>query len=292
MKKIGIVGLGIMGRGIATNFLKNGYEVFVWNRTKDAVNSLVESGAVLCQTPKEVAEKADIIFEATANDTSSQAVWQGNDGILAGASKHTICIASSTLSIAWVDQLSIVCADKGITFCDMPMTGGRVGAETGNLTLLCGGDKEVVVGLEPTLKAIAGKVLYFGPVGSGMRYKLILNFLQALHIIGFGQAMAIAKSHNMNLEMVAQSLADRPGGVITGIAQKAYFEEPNPTTFSIEWITKDLRYAKDMAKELDIPLLEDVINTYSKALDNNFGKKDWASVNTLLSSSDRARVEN
>ena len=163
------------------------------------------------------------------------------------------------------------------------MTGGRVGAETGNLTLLCGGDKEVVDGLESALKAISSKVLYFGPVGNGMRYKLILNFLQALHIIGFGQAMAIAKSHNMNLEMVAQSLADRPGGVITGIAQKGYFEEPNPTTFSIEWITKDLQYAKLMAKDLDIPLLENVLSMYSNALDNGFGKKDWASVNTLLS---------
>lgn len=284
MRKIGIVGLGIMGRGIASNFLKNEYKVFIWNRTIDAGNSLAASGAVQCSSPKEVAEKADIIFEVTANDVSSQAVWLGVDGILAGASKHAICIASSTLSIAWVDQLASECKKEGITFCDMPMTGGRIGAESGNLTLLCGGDKIVVDGLGSELKAISSKVLYFGPVGSGMRYKLILNFLQALHIIGFGQAMAIAKNHDMNLKMVAQSLADRPGGVITGIAQKAYFEEPNPTTFSIEWITKDLQYAKEMTKELDAPLLDDVLRTYAKALEKGFGKKDWASVNTLISS--------
>ena len=285
MKKIGIVGLGIMGQGIATNFLKNGYEVFAWNRTKEVSNSLVESGGVACSNPKEVAEKVELLFEVTANDSSSQAVWQGEHGILAGASKQTICVASSTLSIDWVDQLAGECAKKGITFCDMPMTGGRVGAETGNLTLLCGGDKKVVDGLEPSLKAIAAKVLYFGPVGSGMRYKLILNFLQALHIIGFGQAMNIAKSHNMDLEMVAQSLADRPGGVITGIAQKAYFQEPDPTTFSIDWITKDLQYAKVMAKNLDIPLLENILSIYQDAQGKGYGKKDWASVNTLVSAS-------
>lgn len=125
MRKIGIVGLGIMGRGIASNFLKSGYKVFIWNRTIDAGNSLTASGAVQCSSPKEVAEKADIIFEVTANDVSSRAVWLGEVGILAGASKDAICIASSTLSIAWVDQLARECKKEGIAFCDMPMTGGR-----------------------------------------------------------------------------------------------------------------------------------------------------------------------
>lgn len=267
MKKIGIAGLGIMGRGMAENFLKNGYMVFVWNRTGETAKPLVEKGTTLLKTPAEVAKKADVIFEVTANDESSKQVWEGKDGILAGASADKILVASATLSVGWTDELIALCKVAGFTFLDIPLTGGRVGAESGNLTMLCGGREDVLNDLKPTLKAVAGKILHFGPEGHGMRYKLLLNFLQATHLLGFGQAMKIARANDMDLKKVSEGLADRPGGVITGIAQKAYFEDPDPVTFSIEWITKDLSYAKDFADKLEVSLLEDVLKEYKRAVE-------------------------
>jgi 3-hydroxyisobutyrate dehydrogenase-like beta-hydroxyacid dehydrogenase len=115
-----------------------------------------------------------------------------------------------------------------------------------------------------------------------MKYKLILNFLQALHIVGFGQAMQLAEAQQMDLQKVAEALVDRPGGVITAIAKNAYFTKPNPTTFSIEWIAKDLSYAKKSAKNINIPLLDQVLMEYQKALESNFGAEDWASITTLV----------
>ncbi|MEO8581400.1 MAG: NAD(P)-dependent oxidoreductase [Patescibacteria group bacterium] len=280
--KVGIVGLGIMGRGMANNFIKKGFTLFIWNRTQSVCDEFSKQGAVVCSTPAEVAQKADVIFEITANDESSKEVWMGEKGILAGASTDKVLIASATLSVEWVDELVAKCKNQKFTFMDIALTGGRVGAETGSLTVLCGGDEATLQQIEPVLQAVAKKIFHFGPAGHGMRYKLILNFLQAVHIIGFGQAMKIAKAYDMDLKKVSEALVDRPGGTITGIAQKTYFEEPNPITFSIEWISKDLTYAKKLAKNLDVCLLDGVLSEYKKAMEKGHSKRDWASINTLI----------
>jgi len=278
-QKIGIVGLGIMGGGMADNFLKNGYEVFIWNRTTKAADKYAEKGATICETPSEVAQKADLVFEVTANDESSQEVWKE---ILKGANKDTILVASATLSVKWTDELAIKCQELSYTFFDMPLTGGRIGAETGNLTLLCGGDEKKLEDLKPTLDAISANIFHFGPAGHGMRYKLILNFIQATHVIAFGQSMKIAKENSMDLKKVAEAMAFRPGGAITEIAKNTYFQDPDPVTFSIEWITKDLSYAKKFADKLEVSLLDDVLTEYNKAMKKGLADKDWASINALL----------
>jgi 3-hydroxyisobutyrate dehydrogenase len=281
-KKIGIVGLGIMGSGMADNFLKNGHEVYVWNRTTQVAKDFEEKGVVVCSSPAQVAQQADLVFEVTANDESSREVWMGKDGILSGATSENILIASATLSISWIDELINQCQQDSLTFLDIPLTGGRVGAETGNLFLLCGGDEKVLEIIKPTLEVISAKIFHFGPVGHGMRYKLILNYIQAAHMISFGQAMKIAKSSGMDLEKVSEGLVDRPGGVITQIAKDAYFADPVPVTFSVEWITKDLTYAKKFAKDVDAKMLDIVLENYQKAMKEGFSDQDWAAVNKIL----------
>lgn len=281
MKTIGIVGLGIMGSGIAENFLKKGYTLFVWNRTESATKKFSNKNVTVCKTPAEVAARCTILFEVTANDESSRSVWLGKDGILSGAHKDSVLITSATLSIQWVNELIEICQSKKLEFIDMALTGGRVGAETGALTLLCGGNESVLKNLELDLKTISTKILYFGEAGQGMKYKLILNFLQATHIVAFGQALKIAKAYQMDLKKVGDALADRPGGVITNLAWRDYQTEPEPINFSIEWIAKDLSYAKKLSKDLDVNLLDEVLKEYKKALDNGFAKKDWSRITQL-----------
>ena len=282
MKKIGIIGLGIMGRGIANNFLKNKYQLFVWNRTKVVIEEFKSKGVIVCSSPSEVAQKADIVFEITSNDKSSKKVWTGKKGILSGARSDSILVASATLSAEWVDNLATLCKKKSINFMDIALTGGRVGAESGSLTLLCGGKESTLEEIKSTLQAISKKIYYFGPVGHGMRYKLILNFLQAVHVVGFGQAMKIAKTYNMDLKKVSEALVDRPGGIITQIAQKAYFQNPPPLTFSIENITKDLTYAKKLAKGLNLEFLDKTLALYKKAVKKKMSQKDWAAINEII----------
>lgn len=281
MKKIAVVGTGIMGAGIAANYLKNGYEVVVWNRSPEKLESLLKQGAMKAKTPKEAAQSADILFEVTADDESSRLVWLGDEGILAGARKNAVLITSGTFSVGWVDELANTCKEQGFVFFDVPLTGSRVGAETGTLTLLAGGDEARLEELKPDLEAISKKVFYFGPAGSGIRYKLLLNMLQAIHVEGLAEVLKLASKMGMDVNKVGDALVDRPGGVSTGLAWQGYQEQPDPINFSVEWITKDLRYAKEMADAVGsvaTPLLEDTLQRYQEAVEKGKGEEDWTTI--------------
>jgi len=206
----------------------------------------------------------------------------GDGGILAAAAPDKILVASSTLSVAWIDELAKTCQENEYQFFDMPLTGGRVGAETGNMTMLVGGDKQTLEKLKPTLEPIAGTIFHFGPAGHGTRYKLLLNMLQGIHMTAYGEVMKMAEAANMNIAAVSEALVHRPGGVITGIARDSYHNQPDPITFSVEWITKDLAYAKQFAGEVQTPLLEAAHATFKQHLDNGQADQDWSSVNESI----------
>jgi 3-hydroxyisobutyrate dehydrogenase-like beta-hydroxyacid dehydrogenase len=276
--KVALVGTGIMGSGMADHFMKEGYEVYVWNRSPENAQKLIDQGAIATSTPKEATEKADMIFEVTANDESSRAVWLGDEGILAGASSDKILIVSATLSAQWVDELSGLCNEKEFTFFDMPLTGGRMAAESGSLTLLIGGDKQKLEEIKPVLDAISSKMFHFGPAGTGTRFKLLLNMIQGIHIDALGETLKVAQNIDMDMKAVGDALADRPGGVMTNLAWQCYQQKPNPINFSVNWITKDLRYAKKLAEGLNTPLLDDTLAKYEEAINRELGDGDWTEI--------------
>lgn len=277
-RRIAIIGTGIMGSGMAANFLKGGHEVIIWNRHPEKTTNLQSAGATLAATPKVATEAADIVFEVTANDESSSAVWQGSDGILAGASEDKVLIASATLTVGWTEKLAKLCDEQDFTFFDMPLTGGRVAAENGSLTLLVGGDQTELDSLKPDLEAISSKLFYFGAAGSGMKYKLILNGLQAAHLVAFGEAIKQAAAAGLTIDKVGPALVDRPGGIVTGIAWEAYQKSEIPLTFSVDWISKDLAYLKELSADIETPILDDVLAAYERLQAAGLGDKDWAEI--------------
>ncbi len=281
MRKIAIIGVGIMGAGMAANYLKRGYSVYLWNRTKEKIAPLIAQGAVAMPSPRDAAKHADIVFDVTSDDAASRSVWLGDDGILAGSRIGSILIASGTFSIPWIDELARLCAQRTHIHFDIPLTGSRAGAEGGTMTLLVGGDKEQLETLRSDLTPISEKVYYFGSNGSGARFKLILNALQALHVAGLGEALRIAKNHHMDLDAVGAALADRPGGVATNMAWRAYQNPPQQTNFAVKWITKDLHYAKDFSGTLPTPLLDALLSCFDDASHKGLGDADWTAVNKL-----------
>lgn len=272
--KIAIIGTGIMGSGMADHFMKAGHEVYVWNRTKENAEKLLGLGAMWLETPKEATEQTEIVFEVTANDQSSRDVWLGDNGIIAGADSETILITSATLSVEWIDEL--IELTKEHKFLDIPLTGGRNGAESGNLTMLVGGDEELYKSIKPILEAVAKTFHYFGQRGTGMRFKLLLNMLQAIHISGFAETIKIAEQQGLDLNAVGNALATRPGGAITQLAWNGYQEQPDPVMFSVNWLTKDLRYAKKFAGQAETPLLTEILRQYEEAIKNGKGEADWS----------------
>src|SRR2546430_937648 len=125
MKQIGMVGAGIMASGMARNFLRHGLTVHVWNHTPERLTPLEAAGATVEGTPKKVAEKSDIVIECVSDDAASRGVWLGEQGILTGATQGKVLIASSSLSLGWIDELARTAAGKSLTFLDAPLTGSR-----------------------------------------------------------------------------------------------------------------------------------------------------------------------
>ena len=171
------------------------------------------------------------------------------------------------------------CGKKRYTFFDMPMTGSRVGAESGKLTFLVGGDEEKLKGLKTDLMAVSERQIRFGEAGSGTRYKLLLNMLAAIHIVGLGEALKIAEKSGMDIKKVGDALAEKPGGITTNLAWRDYQKAPNPINFSVEWITKDLTYAKKFGQGISLPLLDDVLVEYKMAIKKGLTAEDWTVVN-------------
>ncbi|NUW43989.1 NAD(P)-dependent oxidoreductase [Nonomuraea rhodomycinica] len=285
MAVVAIVGVGIMGRGMAANLAGAGHEVVLWNRSplRPEVLSSISEAARVAGTPAEAARHADVVFEVTADDGSSRAVWTGPDGILAGARPGTTLISSATLSVDWVAELAAACAERGLTFFDMPVTGGAEGARTGNLTMLAGGDAARLAELDPVLTAVARDVRHFGPVGAGTRFKLVLNTLQAVHMVAFGEAMRLAGEAGLDLGQVGAALVERPGGVVTRLAHDNLVTPPDPINFSAEWARKDLDYASRLAGSGGYPFLDAVLTAFTRVVAEGRGGEDWSVVNRTAS---------
>lgn len=287
MKRIGMVGGGIMAAGMVQNFLRHGYEVHIWNRTKDHVEPLLKAGAPWCESPKSVAESSDITIECVTDDEASRKVWADPEtGILAGSSKGKVYIASSSLSLGWTDELAKLCADRGLSFLDMPLTGSRAGAESGTLRLLIGGDEAILDSIRDDLKAISEKIYRFGPAGAGMRFKLILNMLIAIHVNAAAQAIELAKCAGLTVDEVQHALFDGtmgPASPATAMTFKNIDLPASQVNFATRWIAKDLRYAQAMAKQygLDLDLLNDAAVDFAEAAESGYADQDFTKVAQL-----------
>lgn len=289
MKKIGIIGLGIMGHGMAVNFLKNGYELAVWNRTPSKANALVAEGAKLLSTPGEVTAFADIIFDVVSDDEASRGIWFGADGILQSAHPEKTLITSATLSLDYTEELIKATRERQLRFLDMPLTGSRAGAETGNLKLLVGGDTGVLDSIRPELAAISQKIYYFGKAGNGMRFKLILNMLMAIHSIAAAQAAALSVSTGLDPKTVKDAIMDgmAPASPFTGLLFDTLEKPQEQTRFAIGMLEKDLRYGLKMAEKygFDFDLFKDAQKSFAEAKNKGLSEQDWSKILDLYKKS-------
>lgn len=284
--RIGIIGAGIMAKGMAHNFLKKGHAVSIWNRTVAHVTDLVEAGAQSVASPRAAVEAADLIIECVTDDAVSREMWTNPEtGILAGAQKGDgkIYAASSTLSLAWTDELVGLCQGAGIDFLDMPLTGSRAGAEGGTLRLLVGGDARVLERARPALEAISAKIYHFGRSGAGMRFKLVLNALTGIHSDAAAQAATLAQKAGLDLGAVQFALVDGAMGPASQVTIALLNNRDAPDTqvnFATKWLEKDLRYAQAMACEYraDFSVLDTVQAEYAKALEQGLGDQDQTKV--------------
>ncbi len=196
--RVAILGLGIMGSGMAGRVLAANFPLTVYNRNHEKAKRFADAGASVASSPREAAARAEIVISMVADDTSSRAIWLGPEGALAGATGDAVLIESSTLTVGWIKELAAEATRRGHELLDAPVTGTKPHAESGELVFLVGGSEKSLAIARPVLSVMSRDILHLGPTGSGAVMKLINNFLAGVQAASFAEAVAFIKASGLN----------------------------------------------------------------------------------------------
>ncbi len=213
MAKIAFLGAGSMGSAMIKNYLKAGHEVCVYNRTMEKARPLEDLGATLAATPKEAVAGVEVIISSLTNDVACRECWNGAQGALQGDFQaHAFAIETSTASVEWVRELAGLAQAKGLRFLDCPVAGRPDLANAGKLKVFAGGSVEDVDAMRPVLDAISAAVIHFGPVGSGLTFKLIYNVMGALHVAATAEGLFACEAAGIDLSVAADAFSNGATG--------------------------------------------------------------------------------
>ena len=284
-QRIALLGVGTMGRGMAANLLKAGFPLTIYNRTRAKAEPLAAHGATIANTPAEAAKGADVVISILADDNASREAWLGKDGALAAMSSGSTIIECGTLSPGWIAELDKQTRERGIGLVEAPVTGSRAQAETGQLTFLCGTDEVTLDKVRPVLQPMSKAIVHLGPVGSGGQLKLINNFLCAVQVASFAEALAWIERTNLNRDQALEMLkTGAPGSGIFNAMSERMIERTYEVNFLLRLLNKDVRYAQAAAAEHGVTLTTAATTEklFDKAEQEGLGEKDMSAVVEVL----------
>ena len=252
---VGFIGLGLMGRPMAANLLKAGYDVTVWNRTGSRADELVAQGAKRATTPRAVAAASEVVFTIVSDPPALESVLWGDDGVFTGLRRGSVLVDSSTVSPALERRAAAAAAAQGAEFLEAPVTGGTWGAEKGELVFMVGGEAATLARVEPVLGAMGKKWFHLGPHGAGQTVKLAMNLLLALEVEAFAEALALVTRAGLageKLFEVMQTSMGRSG--LLDIKGPMMLKREYKPSFPLRLMHKDMGLALDLANQLGVPL--------------------------------------
>jgi 2-hydroxy-3-oxopropionate reductase len=255
MKKIGFIGLGIMGKPMAKNLIKAGYNLTVFDINPDALKEVVETGANEGSSSKNVAEKSDVIITMLPNSPDVKGVVLGENGIIAGAKPGTIIIDMSSIAPLVSIEISKTLDKTEIKMLDAPVSGGEPKAIEGTLAIMVGGQQETFEQVKDILSVIGASVTLVGDIGAGNTTKLANQIIVALNIAAMSEAMVLATKANVDPEKVFQAIRNGLAGSTVLDAKMPLVLDGNfKPGFRIELHMKDLLNTLETAHELDVPV--------------------------------------
>lgn len=254
-ERIGFIGLGIMGRGMAANLLQAGYAVRVWNRTASRMTPLLELGATAGSSPADVAAHSDIIFICVSDTPDVQAVVLGEEGIVRGAQPGVLVVDHSTISPAATQEMAAALADKGIHMLDAPISGGSEGAAKGTLSIMVGGEAAQFARALPMMQAMGKTITHVGGHGAGQMAKLVNQILVVVTMQAVGEALLFAQAGGLDLEKTLTAVAGGAAGswMLSNRGPQVIARDWRPG-FTIDLQQKDLRLVLEAADQLGVPL--------------------------------------
>ncbi len=279
--KLGFIGLGIMGKPMAKNLLKAGYELNICDINEEAVKEVEQAGGVACGTSKEVAQGSDIIFTMLPNSPHVKTVILEKDGVLEGMKPGTIVVDMSSIDPNVSIELEKAVAAAGGHMIDAPVSGGEPKAIDATLSFMCGGEQEVFDQVKPILEKMGASVVLVGPVGSGNMTKLANQIIVAVNIAALSEALVLAAKSGVNPENVYKAIRGGLAGstVMDAKAPMMLDRNFNPG-FRIELHIKDLTNAMNasQAVDMELPMTEKVLEMMKILAEEGMGKCDHSAV--------------
>src|ERR1700722_18570080 len=279
--KVAFAGLGIMGEAMATNLVKAGHEVTVWNRTP---GKLVE-GAAVAPTPAAAAQGADVVWMCVSDTDAVESVLFGADGVQASLTQGMIIADSSTISPAATVKFAERVKEKGVDWVDAPMTGSKIGARDGTLVFIVGGDEAPIERLKPLFAAMGKKIFRMSETGKGQATKLAMNLQIAMIFEGFAEALTLATKLGVDPQQMIHLIEATmvKSGVVEYKAPFVMSRDFTPN-FPLRLMHKDIKLALEAAKEsrVKLPGLETVEEIYEMATEDGHKDLDYAATLTLL----------
>lgn len=253
--RIGWIGTGVMGASMCGHLVAKGFQVTLFTRSRDKAESLLEKGASWADSPRAVAEKSDVIFSIVGFPSDVRGVMLGEEGALSGSTEGTTLVDMTTSEPSLAVEIYEAAREKGVHSVDAPVSGGDVGATNGTLSIMIGGDQEVVEALEPCWDAMGQTIVYQGAAGAGQHTKMVNQTLIATNMIGVCEALLYAHQAGLDLPTVMQSVGSGAAGSwsLNNLGPRIIDGNFDPGFF-VEHFIKDMGIALDEANKMGLSL--------------------------------------
>ena len=254
-EKIGFIGLGIMGQGMAHNLLKAGFSLTIWNRTASKMDPLLAAGARAGRDPADVAAQSDMVMICVSDTPDVEAVILGEHGVLKGAKAGSLVIDCSTISPIATRRLAEKLAEIGVAMLDAPVSGGSEGAARGTLSIMVGGEAKDFERALPVFQAIGKKITHVGSLGAGQTVKLVNQILVVGNCLAMCEALLFAQAGEVDLAKTLEAISAGAAGswMLSNRGPQILQRDWRPG-FTIDLQQKDIRLVLDAADALGVPL--------------------------------------
>jgi 3-hydroxyisobutyrate dehydrogenase len=266
-KTIGFIGTGVMGKSMVTNLLHAGYAVHIYTRTKSKADALVAEGAIWEVSVKNLAAEADVVITMVGYPSDVEAVYFGENGILENVKKNTYVVDMTTSKPSLAAEIYEKAAKKQIHALDAPVSGGDVGAKSGKLAIMIGGDEDAYKEVLPIFNILGENIIYQGKAGAGQHTKLANQITIATNMIGVAEAIVYAKKAGLDPERVLESITTGAAGSFSlSVLGPRMLKEDFSPGFYVKHFIKDMTIALESARELGLstPGLELSLELYKE----------------------------
>ena len=278
--KIGFIGLGNVGGKLAGSLLRNKFNVIVRDLDSKITQKFSDQGAIVINSSKELAEKADLIITCLPSPEVCSKVMESEDGVIKGLSKNKIWLEMSTTDSNEVKRIGALVKSVGAIPLDCPVSGGCHRAATGNIAILVGGDKNAFNKILPALSAMGKKILYTGDLGSASVLKVITNYLASVNLVAVGEALIVAKKTGMDLKTAYEAIKISSGNsFVHETESQVILNGSYNISFTMDLVLKDMSLFNNLSKKNNIPLeLSPIVLEIFKDGEKKYGPRAWSSM--------------